>query len=437
MMRQERLGAIGEEEPAAGVDSRRLQLLELLEERLRRDHHAVAHHAAHAGVQDPRRDEAQREVTIAELHRVPGVVPALVTDDGVEGWTEKIDDLPLALISPLHTDHDDVGHTAASPCNRAAGGCSAGPPNASMRASAGRLWNHRKSPLKEHLVSPTPRLLLILSSVVASAATGSLPASQVAADLVVRHARIWTGGTGPAATPVPTAEPTALAVRGERLIAVGTDAEIAPLVGPATRVIDAGGRRLLPGFIDSHTHFFSGGESLLGADLRLTASREEFVARFAEYARKIPAGRWITNVTWDHERWPGAPLPTREWIDAAAGDHPVFIARLDGHMALANSRALAAAGITRETKEPERRRDRARPDDRRADRRPQGRRRHGPRLPRHSSTVGRRARRRPRRRPGGGGAARRHLGGRLRQLAGMAAVRRMAGLPEERAPPES
>ena len=80
---------------------------------------------------------------------------------------------------------------------------------------------------------------------------------------------------------------------------------------------------------------------------------KEFVAQFAEYARKIPAGRWITNVTWDHERWPGAPLPTREWIDAAAGDHPVFIPRLDGHMALANTRALAIAGIHREMKDPE------------------------------------------------------------------------------------
>lgn len=221
-----------------------------------------------------------------------------------------------------------------------------------MQASASLLWNYRKSPLKECPVSSTPRLVFVLLSAIGIVASGSLQASTVAADLVVRHARIWTGGTGPAATPASTAEPTALAVRGERLIAVGSDAEIAPLVGPATRVIDAGGRRLLPGFIDSHTHFFSGGESLLGADLRLTASREEFVARFAEYARKIPAGRWITNVTWDHERWPGAPLPTREWIDAAAGDHPVFIARLDGHMALANSRALAVAGITRDTKEP-------------------------------------------------------------------------------------
>ena len=186
----------------------------------------------------------------------------------------------------------------------------------------------------------------------AFAALASHATPPPAADLVVRQAKIWTGIPSPLQAP-DTAEPTALAVRGERLVAVGSEAEIAPFIGPATRVLDAGGKRLLPGFFDSHTHFFAGGESLLGADLRLAASREEFVARFAEHARKVPAGRWITNVTWDHERWPGAPLPTREWIDAASGEHPVLIGRLDGHMALANSRALALAGITRATKDPE------------------------------------------------------------------------------------
>ncbi len=201
-------------------------------------------------------------------------------------------------------------------------------------------------------MSPTRRLLIAGSAVLCLSLPQPAAAKKPPADLVVKNARIWTGVTtryeGHTAV-----EPRALAVRGDRLISVGAEAVVERLIGPKTRVIDAGGRRVLPGFIDAHTHFLAGGESLLGADLRMAGSREEFVNRFAEYARKIPAGRWITNVTWDHERWPGSPLPTREWIDEAAGDHPVFIARLDGHMALANSKALAAAGITRATVEPE------------------------------------------------------------------------------------
>jgi predicted amidohydrolase YtcJ len=166
------------------------------------------------------------------------------------------------------------------------------------------------------------------------------------ADLVVLGARIWTGDDAhPAAT--------ALASRGGRLLRVGTDADARALAGAQTRVIDAHGKGLVPGFIDAHTHFVDGGRELLGADLRMATSREEFVRRFGQYAAKVPAGRWIRDVTWDHERWPGAPLPRRDWIDGVSGDHPVFVQRLDGHMGLANTRALALAGITRDTPDPD------------------------------------------------------------------------------------
>ena len=170
-------------------------------------------------------------------------------------------------------------------------------------------------------------------------------AAEPPADLVVVGAQVWSGRSD-------AVDATALAVRGERLVAVGGDTEVRALVGPATRVVDAGGRLVVPGFIDDHTHFVDGGFELLGADLRDAATPEEFTRRFAEFAAGVPAGRWITAVTWDHERWPGAPLPRREWIDDAAGDRPVFVSRLDGHMALANSRALQLAGVTRETPDP-------------------------------------------------------------------------------------
>ena len=144
----------------------------------------------------------------------------------------------------------------------------------------------------------------------------------------------------------------AVAVLGNRIVAVGGTAELRGLAGPRTRVIDAGGQLVLPGFNDAHVHFLSGGFSLAKVDLRDAASPEEFAARLGAYARKVPPGRWILGGEWDHERWPGAPLPTKERIDAVTRDHPVFVSRLDGHMALANSLALRLAGVTAQTPDP-------------------------------------------------------------------------------------
>ena len=117
-------------------------------------------------------------------------------------------------------------------------------------------------------------------------------------------------------------------------------------------MIDAGGKLVLPGFNDAHVHFFSGGENLAGVHLRDAKSEDEFRRRIAEFAAKQPAGRWITGGGWDHENWTPARLPTRQLIDDASAGHPVFVNRLDGHMALANSQALHLAGITRDTPDP-------------------------------------------------------------------------------------
>lgn len=179
---------------------------------------------------------------------------------------------------------------------------------------------------------------------VARAVQGAEAPARVA-DLVVRNAAIWTGEKA-------VTEAEALAVVGERLVAVGSAAEVAPWIGPATKVIDLGGRRVVPGFIDAHTHFVSGGFALLGLDLRHTASPEEFARRIGAAAAELPPGRWLRLGSWDHEVWPGSPLPRRDWIDAATAGVPVFLERLDGHMGLANSRALALAGITKATPDP-------------------------------------------------------------------------------------
>jgi len=123
------------------------------------------------------------------------------------------------------------------------------------------------------------------------------------------------------------------------------------LMGEGTQVLDLAGRLAVPGFIDSHTHFIPGGFQLSSVDLRDAATPEEFTRRMRDFARTIPAGTWITGGDWDHEMW-GGELPRREWIDAVTPEHPVLVSRLDGHMALANSRALELAGVTRTTPVP-------------------------------------------------------------------------------------
>jgi hypothetical protein len=151
-------------------------------------------------------------------------------------------------------------------------------------------------------------------------------------------------------------EGAAVAVRGNRIAAFGTDAEVRRLIGARTRVVDAGGATVLPGFNDAHVHFLSGGFQLSSVDLRDAPTPQEFAARIRRFAEKLPKGRWVTGGDWDHERWPevngSAPLPTKELIDAFTADRPVFVSRLDGHMALANSYALRLAGVTRDTPDP-------------------------------------------------------------------------------------
>ena len=163
-------------------------------------------------------------------------------------------------------------------------------------------------------------------------------------DLVIVNARVHTMDTKN-----PTA--SAVAIYRNEIVAVGNTDEIRALAGKTTRVIDAGKKLVLPGFNDSHTHFLMGGYSLSNVDLRDAKSPEEMAKRLAAYAKTIAKGQWILGGDWDHEKWPGTPLPTKEMIDAATPDNPVFVNRTDGHMALANSLAMKLSGVTKETKE--------------------------------------------------------------------------------------
>ena len=158
--------------------------------------------------------------------------------------------------------------------------------------------------------------------------------------LALVNGRVWTGNPAQ-----PEAE--AVAIAGDRIVAVGTTAEIRGRAAGA-EIIDLGNRFVVPGFVDAHVHFIDGGFRLASVQLRDAATRDEFVARIKAFAATVPQGTWITGGDWDHTLW-GGELPRRDWIDAATPGHPVWINRLDGHMALANSAALEAAGVTRAT----------------------------------------------------------------------------------------
>jgi len=164
------------------------------------------------------------------------------------------------------------------------------------------------------------------------------------ADLVITNANIHTMDAKRTVA-------SSIAVSGGKIIAIGSDADIRSLIGPSTRVIDAGGKLVLPGFNDAHVHFSETGAQLSSVDLRSSKSPQEFVQRIRDFAAKQPKGRWILGGQWDHENWTPNDLPTAALIDAATPDNPVFINRLDGHMALANSLAIKLAGVNKDTKD--------------------------------------------------------------------------------------
>ncbi len=148
----------------------------------------------------------------------------------------------------------------------------------------------------------------------------------------------------------PTAQ--AVIVEGNRVSFVGSNEEAKKLFDASTNLIDLKGKLMLPGFIDDHVHFISGGFYLLGIDLRPANSTTEFKAILKDFAEKHP-DKWITGGYWDHEKWEVKDLPTKEMIDEAVPNTPVFVERLDGHMAVANSYTLKLAGVTKNTESPD------------------------------------------------------------------------------------
>ena len=186
---------------------------------------------------------------------------------------------------------------------------------------------------------------LLAATLIVASATTVIAELRPAADLIIVGGQVWT---------VDAARPRAeaVAVLGDRIVAVGSAAEIDAWRGAETTTIDAAGRVVLPGFNDAHVHFLSGGRQLDDVDLRDAATPDEFARRIGEHARKLVGQEWVLGGNWDDQRALAGKLPSKELIDGATPDTPVFVVRYDGHMGLANSRALNLAGITAKTVDP-------------------------------------------------------------------------------------
>ena len=207
-------------------------------------------------------------------------------------------------------------------------------------------------------------LALLLAASLALPAFAQSPASPrgtsaqakvSAPELICFNGVIYTGNDLKEGTPPETVQ--AMAVAGGKVLAVGSDEEIKKLAGPQTKLIDLGtagrGRFVFPGFNDAHTHLGGAGQTKLNVDLTGVKSLAEMLAKVETFAEKEPAGHWLTGGNWDHTLWAEQKLPTRADLDKVTGDHPAFLDRIDGHIAVANTAALKAAGIRAQTKAPE------------------------------------------------------------------------------------
>jgi predicted amidohydrolase YtcJ len=169
--------------------------------------------------------------------------------------------------------------------------------------------------------------------------------SRSAADLVVLHGRIYTADSKQLWA-------QALAIRGDKIIAVGDDRSIGKLRGPATTVIDAAGQLVLPGFVDCHIHFMDGALSLGRVNLEGAKEVSEIQQRLRDYAVKHPGNDWLLGRGWDYAMFGAEALPNKKYLDELFPERPVFLEGYDGHTYWANSKALAIAGITRDTPDP-------------------------------------------------------------------------------------
>jgi predicted amidohydrolase YtcJ len=199
--------------------------------------------------------------------------------------------------------------------------------------------------------------MLLCSSIVTAQSLGqeaAPPASDAKpkADIIFTHANVYTGV--PANTPFSSIlREEAIAVRGDRIQAVGKAIDIQKLKGPETQVVDLGGHFVMPGFNDAHLHLDDAGTTKLSVDLTGGKSLDDLRDRVLKKVTESKAGDWILGSGWDETLWPVKVTPTRWDLDEVSGGHPVFLVRIDGHIGVANTRALQLGSITLATRDPQ------------------------------------------------------------------------------------
>lgn len=208
-------------------------------------------------------------------------------------------------------------------------------------------------------VAESVSLLLLRALIIGFVATGSEPAaaqnslsSAPKADSIFTHANVYTGV--PANTPFRSIlREAAVAVRGERILAVGKTSDLAKFKAPQTQMVDLGGRFVMAGFNDAHVHLDGAGMTKLSVDLTGVKSLDELRARVTKRIEEAKPGEWILGKGWDETLWPVKVTPTRWDLDEVSNGHPVFLVRIDGHIAVANTRALQLGSVTLASRDPQ------------------------------------------------------------------------------------
>ncbi len=225
-----------------------------------------------------------------------------------------------------------------------------------------QAWQNRREGGHPVLVSLTDRssalavmgvfasLLVVMAN--CSAAQPAVAPNGPKADTIFVHGNVYTGVQANSEFSSVDRE-EAIAIRGDRIQAVGSNADIQKLKGPRTRVIDLGGHFVMPGFNDAHLHLADAGQQKLNVNLEGVKTLDELRQRLQAKVETAKPGAWVVGGGWDETKWPVPALPSRWDLDEVSGDHPVMLDRVDGHLAVANTKALQLANITIASRDPQ------------------------------------------------------------------------------------